>query len=253
MFFAWWRTRPRATASIAGGARQHADLHRADIEIGEHRVDLRGDEIGRHVEDGGDFLGVLRGQRGDDGGAIDAERGEGLEIGLDAGAAARIRAGDGDGDRGHARPRCASARVDHRAQLLRGKRRIARQRERRDHRDAVGAGRDHVGRVAGIDAGDGADRKPGFARAHRLHDGAQSGDADRRRGIVLGGRAIDAADRHVVEQFERRRFGLLHRLDAEPDDGGAAEQQPRVGRRACRPGRYARRRLRRRARRRRGR
>ena len=25
-----------------GGVRQHADLHRVDLEIGEHRVDLRG-------------------------------------------------------------------------------------------------------------------------------------------------------------------------------------------------------------------
>ena len=31
--------------------RQHADLHRADREIGKHRVDLRRDEIRRHVVD----------------------------------------------------------------------------------------------------------------------------------------------------------------------------------------------------------
>ncbi len=77
---------------------EHADLHRADIEIGEHRVDLRGDKVRRHIMDGEDALGVLRRQRGDDAGAIDAERGKGFQIRLDAGAAARIRAGDGQGD-----------------------------------------------------------------------------------------------------------------------------------------------------------
>src|SRR5450830_103268 len=58
---------------------------------------------------GGDAAGILRGQRRDYRGAIDAKRGEGLEIRLNAGAAARIRAGNGDGNRGHDRPRRASA------------------------------------------------------------------------------------------------------------------------------------------------
>ena len=79
------------------------------VEIGEHRVDLRGDEIRRHVVDAGDALGVLRGQRGDHRRAIDAERREGLQVGLDARAAAGIRTRDGDGDRGHLLARFASA------------------------------------------------------------------------------------------------------------------------------------------------
>ena len=58
----------------------------------------------------GDALGVLRGQRGDDRRAVDAERRKCLQVGLDAGAAAGIRARDGDGDRGHAPClACASA------------------------------------------------------------------------------------------------------------------------------------------------
>jgi hypothetical protein len=77
---------------------QHADLHRADIEIGEHGIDLRRNEIGGHVMDGEHALGILRRERGDDAGAIDPERGKGFQIRLDAGAAARIRAGDGQGD-----------------------------------------------------------------------------------------------------------------------------------------------------------
>ena len=33
---------------------EHADLHRIDVEVGEDRVDLGGDEIRRHGVDGGD-------------------------------------------------------------------------------------------------------------------------------------------------------------------------------------------------------
>ncbi|MGY4452385.1 hypothetical protein ACVWZR_007045 [Bradyrhizobium sp. i1.3.1] len=80
----------------AGGLRHHADLHRADLEIGKHGVDLRDDEFGGHRVDAGDAARILRRQRRDRGGAIDAERGKGLQVGLDAGAAARIGAGDGE-------------------------------------------------------------------------------------------------------------------------------------------------------------
>ena len=66
--------------------RHHADLDGADGKIAENRIDLRGDEIGRHRMDAGDAARVLRGQRGDHGGAIDAERGKALQVGLDAGA-----------------------------------------------------------------------------------------------------------------------------------------------------------------------
>ena len=36
--------------------RHHADLDRADVEIGKHRVDLRGDELGRHLMDAADAV-----------------------------------------------------------------------------------------------------------------------------------------------------------------------------------------------------
>ena len=80
----------------AGGLRHHADLHRADLEIGKHRIDLRGDEVGGHRVNAGDAARVLRRQRRDGGGAKNAERGKGLQVGLDAGAAARIGAGNGE-------------------------------------------------------------------------------------------------------------------------------------------------------------
>ena len=69
--------------------RHHADLDRADVEIGKHRIDLRGDEFGRHLMNAADACGVLRRQRRDHGSAVDAERGKRLQVGLDAGAAAR--------------------------------------------------------------------------------------------------------------------------------------------------------------------
>src|SRR6185312_6060442 len=119
--------------------------------------------------------------------------------------------------------------VDRTAQGLRRRRRIGRERQSRDHRDAVGAGSDHLAGIARVDAGNGADRKAGHARTDRLHDGAQAGDADRRTGVVLGGRRIDATDGDVVEMLKRSGLGLLDGLDAQPDDGRAAEQQPRIG------------------------
>src|SRR5258707_8348746 len=87
----------------------HSDLDRADGEIGENRIHLRGDEVRRHVVDGSYVFGVLRGERSDNRGAVDAERRERFQIGLDAGAAARIRAGDGQRNRRHPAPRCTSA------------------------------------------------------------------------------------------------------------------------------------------------
>ena len=80
------------------GIGEHADLHRADVKVGEHRVHLRADEVRGHRMDAENARGVLRRKRGDDARAIDAERGKGLEVRLDAGAAARIRAGNGQGD-----------------------------------------------------------------------------------------------------------------------------------------------------------
>ena len=54
---------------------------------------------------------VLRRDRGDGAGSVDAERGEGLEVGLDARAAAGIGAGDRQRDRDHARVASTQARV----------------------------------------------------------------------------------------------------------------------------------------------
>ena len=48
----------------------------------------------RHRVDGGDGDGVLGGDRGDRGHPVGAAGGEGLQVGLDAGAAAGVRAGD---------------------------------------------------------------------------------------------------------------------------------------------------------------
>jgi hypothetical protein len=93
------------------GRREHARFHRSDGEVVEHGVDLRDDEIGGHRMYTADPSGVLGGQRGDGGGAEDAERGEGLQVGLDAGAAAGVRAGNGQRDGwGHAAVSSSAAR-----------------------------------------------------------------------------------------------------------------------------------------------
>ena len=76
------------------GRGDHADLHRIDADIGKDRIDLAGDEVGRDQFDAADAPRVLGGQGGDDGHAVDAVRREGLQIGLDAGPAGGVRAGD---------------------------------------------------------------------------------------------------------------------------------------------------------------
>ena len=54
---------PRGDGIDGRKLRHHADLDRADGEIGKHRVDLRGHELGRHLVNAADACGVLRGQR----------------------------------------------------------------------------------------------------------------------------------------------------------------------------------------------
>lgn len=77
------------------GVGQHAELDRLDLEIGKAGIDLGAQECQRRHMHGGDTTGVLRGQCGNGGQAVHAMRGEGLQVGLDAGTTAGIRTGDG--------------------------------------------------------------------------------------------------------------------------------------------------------------
>ncbi|MCW0424680.1 hypothetical protein NB713_002623 [Xanthomonas sacchari] len=76
------------------GVGEHAELDRADVEVGEAGIDLCAQERQRRHVYRGDAAGVLCGQRGGRRQPVHAVRGEGLEIRLDAGAAAGIGAGD---------------------------------------------------------------------------------------------------------------------------------------------------------------
>ena len=98
----------------------HADLDRPDRDIRENGIDLGADDGRAQVLDGGDPAGVLCGDRGQHARAIDTERRERLDVGLDTGAAAAVGTGNGQGDGGHAvalnasstasRSTCAAAR-----------------------------------------------------------------------------------------------------------------------------------------------
>ena len=83
------------------GRPEHPDLHGVDADVLGDGPDLLDDEVAGHRVHAGDADGVLRGQRGDRGHAVDAAAGERLQVGLDPGAAAGVRAGDrehgGDG------------------------------------------------------------------------------------------------------------------------------------------------------------
>src|SRR6185437_4440060 len=72
-----------------------------DCEIIEHGVEFGSQVPRRHRMHGTDALRVLRGQRGDRAGALDAQRREGFQVGLDARATAGI--GTGDGQTGNGR------------------------------------------------------------------------------------------------------------------------------------------------------
>src|SRR5690606_4855850 len=83
---------------------QHPDLDRPDVEVTEHGIHLCAHEVYRDVENTGDALRILGGQCGDDRCTVDAKCGEGLEVGLNAGATARIRPRNGESNRcGHDR------------------------------------------------------------------------------------------------------------------------------------------------------
>ena len=68
----------------------------AGRQLVEHRFDLAPHDVHAARLDAAHARRVLRGDAGDGAGAMHAERGEGLQVGLDARPAAAVRAGDGE-------------------------------------------------------------------------------------------------------------------------------------------------------------
>ena len=99
--------RHRSRLQVAGHrldrrrAEEHPRLGRVDADVVEDRVELRADELGRKLVDGRDLGRVLRRQRDERRRPVAAERGEGLQVGLDP----RSAAGVGGRDRETARNR----------------------------------------------------------------------------------------------------------------------------------------------------
>ena len=79
---------------------EHPDLDRVDADVGEHRAHLREHDLGGTGWIAIDADGVLGGDRGDRTRPVHAAARERLQIGLDAGAAAGVRAGDRERDPG---------------------------------------------------------------------------------------------------------------------------------------------------------
>ena len=67
-----------------------------DIEIGHDRFELGGDHHLRHHADLGHLAGILGGQRGDNRCPPDPYSRKSLQVGLDTGAAAAVRTGNGE-------------------------------------------------------------------------------------------------------------------------------------------------------------
>ena len=101
------RRPPRPSRRVA----EHPDLHGVDADVLGHRADLRDDHRRARRLHRVDADGVLRGQRGDRRHPVDAAARERLQVGLDAGAAAGVRAGDREDDAG-----CGSLRRSRAAQ-----------------------------------------------------------------------------------------------------------------------------------------
>jgi len=76
---------------IDGGCgRDHAGLQRLGSQVVQHHGQLAPDEIRLHREDAIHSRGVLGGERGDHGAAVDIEAGERLQVGLDPGPAGGV-------------------------------------------------------------------------------------------------------------------------------------------------------------------
>ena len=76
------------------GRAEHADLDGVDADVGGDGAHLLRDGLRRQRVDGRDAGRVLRRDRRDRGHSVDPAAGEGLQVGLNAGAAAGVRAGD---------------------------------------------------------------------------------------------------------------------------------------------------------------
>jgi hypothetical protein len=74
---------------------EHPRLCSVDADVAEDGLELRGDELRRHLVHSGHTRGVLRRQRDDRAHSVTAGGRERLQVGLDPGAAAGVRAGNG--------------------------------------------------------------------------------------------------------------------------------------------------------------
>ena len=84
-----------AMARMIVGAGHHADLDRVGPDVPEHAVQLLGHELRGGLQHAGHPGGVLGGEGGEGAHAVHPQAGHGLEIRLDARAAAGVAARDG--------------------------------------------------------------------------------------------------------------------------------------------------------------
>ena len=95
----------RRPLSIVSARAEHADLDGVDADVVGHRPHLLDDRFGRKRVDAGHRHGVLGGHGGDRRHAVHPAARESLQVGLDAGPAAGVGAGDREDASGCARGR----------------------------------------------------------------------------------------------------------------------------------------------------
>ena len=90
---------------------EHPRLRRVDADVVEDGVELRADEVRRQLVHGRHRRRVLGGQRDERARPVRARGGERLQVGLDAGAAARVGRGDRQRAWNHSAPFAGTSRI----------------------------------------------------------------------------------------------------------------------------------------------
>ena len=207
---------------------QHADLHRSDIKIGKHRVDLRRDEIGGHLVNAENASGVLRRQRRD---RRSRHR-----------PRARRKFSDPPARRAPP-PESEPAIVerDRHAIILPRFASVASTMPRNARAAAAGSGVSDIAEITATPSAPApmtaaaliasmpampAERQFGRAPMQGLDDAGETLRPDRGVLLLLRQRRIDAAGTHIVDQFDGRGLGLRHGFDRQADERIRSEQPP---------------------------
>ncbi len=200
------------------GRKEHAGLHHIDRNIAEDRIELLRNERGRNPVDGSDPQGILGRKGRQDRRRVPSQKGDGLYIRLDPGAAAGIAPGHGE-DR---TPWKRKPPVEEEGQFGGSQARFRARQHCRDNGDGVGSGVDDPG---GVVPGDAADGNHGDAHMlSHLGKDSRAGEIPH----ILALRGIHGAETDIVRTLGFGPQGLLHGVGGNADDRVRPEDPARL-------------------------